>query len=255
MSVVVELWQWLHVFEIDMAAGARRVQLDPVGTVTNLKAQRLDNCVRRIREGAVMRYVDVRRKTVIVHVSAGDTNRERAHLHSGSYYESIVDCIPQCHVRPVRSLRVDVSYRRKPSHECRASGSDSLDSSVRDRLVEYWIVARKVGRDRHVRMSIYHPGHQVLVAQVNDCCATWDRRVRTDGGNLVIRDDDDCILDDRLIEDVDHGASPNCGHILGRDTIRNAHAKSAAQNGKEEEWGHFVHNSTLQPVDSIFLIQ
>ena len=69
-----------HRFEtggVDVTQRACRVELDPVGPVFHLAAHFSNHRVARVRERRRLGNVDVRIQARIVHVAAGDRERER----------------------------------------------------------------------------------------------------------------------------------------------------------------------------------
>ncbi len=193
--LVGELGQRLHGAWIDVTRGAGGVDLDPVRSILHLAAHLGHERGGAVSERAELRYVDLRSQAVLVHVAAGDADRERRHLHARPRHEAVVDPVADGHIGPISPLRVDIPDRGEAGFERRPHRVDGLDGAIRNRFIQNGVVFRVIRLHAHVRVCVDEAGQHHVIAQIDDLGLRRDPHLRPDGLNPLAPDQDDGVGD------------------------------------------------------------
>ena len=199
-----------------MTQRARRVELYPVGPVLHLAAYFSNHRVARVRERCRLGNVDVGIQARIVHVAAGDRERERRNEQARAGNDPAIDRIAYRDVCKTRAFAVDVTQGRKSGFKILSRGSDALHGTkglrFRDDRRRATLVLRL---QQDVRVAIDQTGQNRIGRQVDHACAVGDLRVCSDPFDVLAADDDDGISGDGAVHRVEEPTAANRRNAVG----------------------------------------
>jgi hypothetical protein len=173
------------------------VDLDPVGAVGDLLADRLAAAVRAVADLDAGREAPVGTEAQD-RIRAGRRERGARDLEPRARDDALVHRVAQRDVAVTHALGLEVAQRREAVLERDLQGSHRAGDPVRRVLLQNLVVVLPIGRvalDEDVRMGVDQARQQGPAAEVDDARAGRDRgRVGRHALDPASRDDDDGML-------------------------------------------------------------